>query len=190
MREFIITLPVNVYSTFKTTGNFAVNSAINLYDFYKSWKNPEFAEEKPEKLEENWVFVLHSSNHNDYLEKLRQNNENPEILFTEQNIRMNNFQKNYSFLTENSDGKLEELWEFNNLRYKIDENEKEDTFSIMDKVEDYDDLDYAVPMRQEDIDKMFNEYIKCHLNKNKIEERKETNEFRSFTIEQYPVLLN
>ena len=187
MKEFIITLPLNINSTVKTTGNFVVNSAINIYDYYQSWKNPE---KKPEKLEENWVFVLHSSNHNELLEELRRNNENPEILFTQQNIRMNNFQRNYSFLTENSDGKLEELWEFNNMRYKSDENENEDTFSIMDKVQDYDDLDYAVPMRQEDIDRLFNEYLRNNGNENNIEEKKEAYEFRSFTIEQYPVLLN
>ena len=159
MREFIISLPGNVYSGVTNTGSLAYKSAKNLYDYYKWWKKPKEVEgEAIEKLEDGWVFVLHSLNHNDLIEDLRKKHENPEIIFTQQNIllkKMNNFARNSSILTENAEGKLDELWEFNEVYSKMNENDKEDTFSLMDKVQDYDDLDYAVPMREEDINRLF-----------------------------------
>lgn len=110
------------------------------------------------------------------------------------NLKKN--QKNSSILTDNinPEGKLSELWEFNELMRKKQENTKEDdTFSIMDEVQDYDDLDYAVPMREEDIEQLFSNYMKNH-NIPYIDERKypeeNKNQYSEFPIEKYPVLLN
>ena len=172
MKDFLVTLPTNIYSTAKKTGNFAYNSASFLYSLINSKRQREISEEEEkeinEKLEDGWVFILHSNKHNQLLEKLQQNVENPDILFTHQNILLknkNNLNRSSSILTENAEGRLEELWEFNELFNKSQRNQKEeDTFSIMDMVPDYDDLDYAVVMPAEDIDLMFMEYMRNHPN--------------------------
>jgi len=187
----VITLPNNLYSGAKKTGNLAYNSVSFLYN-YISQKTQFSEEEITETLEDGWVFILHSSKHNDRLENLKQKAENPEIIFTQQNMILknaNHLPRNSSILTENSNGRLEELWEFNELLNRNQRIEKEeDTFSILDVVPDYDDLDYAVAMPEEEIEWMFSQYIRNHPNEFK--ENKKQSEDHIFGKIQYPELIN
>lgn len=151
-----------IYSGAKKSSAFAYKNALNVstYIFPKS-QDAKLEAEPVEKLSEGWVFVLHPSKHNNFLANLQSDLDRPDILFTHQNLLLKptSNHRNSSLLIEKTD----ELREFNELysASKIRERE-EDNFSILDLVPDYDDLDYAVAMPAEEIERIFEEYKKKH----------------------------
>lgn len=170
----MVSFPNNTYNFLRNVGSFAYSSLKPLLFSQKT----QVSAETREKLEENWVFVLHSYKHNEFIEKIRENEENPQFLFTRSAINLQTL-RNSSVLVENLENGSE-IREFPEKSRDFSDN----WFQFLEEVPDYDDLDYAVVMSEEEMQRIFAEYL----------EKTEPNfkeiglDYQRISAERYPIL--